>query len=87
MDIFTYGHSIRYKMLLVRLHVYRSIKIKAYKLFENNEANLCTTFCDNSSSVWYIEWNIQINIKGEQRYQFLNPGINSFICIIQNLTS
>ena len=23
---FTYGHSIQYKMLLVRLHVYRSIK-------------------------------------------------------------
>ena len=25
-DGFTYGHSILYKMLLVRLHVYRSIK-------------------------------------------------------------
>ena len=25
-DSFTYGHSIQYKMLLVRLHIYRSIK-------------------------------------------------------------
>ena len=25
-DGFTYGHSIQYKMLLVRLHVYRSVK-------------------------------------------------------------
>ena len=25
-DGFTYGHSIQYKMLLVRLHIYRSIK-------------------------------------------------------------
>ena len=28
-DGFTYGHSIQYKMLLVRLHVYRSIKTKS----------------------------------------------------------
>ena len=26
-DDFTYGQSIQYKMLLVRLHVYRSIKL------------------------------------------------------------
>ena len=25
-DSFTYGHSIQYKMLLVRLHIYRFIK-------------------------------------------------------------
>ena len=36
-DSFTY--SIQYKMLLVRLHVYRSIKLKAYKLFENSDEN------------------------------------------------
>ena len=35
---FTYGHSVQYKMILVRLHVYRSIK--TYKLFENTDADL-----------------------------------------------
>ena len=32
--------SLQYKMLLVRLHVNRSIKLKAYKLFENSDADL-----------------------------------------------
>ena len=37
---FLYGHSIQYKMLLVRLHVYRSIKTNANKLFENSDVDL-----------------------------------------------
>ena len=33
--------SIQYKILLVRLHVYRFVKTyKAYKLFENSDADL-----------------------------------------------
>ena len=44
-DGFTYVHSIQYKMLLVCLHVYRYIKGKAYKLFENNDADVsCLLF-------------------------------------------
>ena len=34
---FIHGHSIQYKMLLVHLHVYRSINLKAIKLFENSD--------------------------------------------------
>ena len=43
-DGFTYTHSIQYKMLLIRLHVYRSIKNKAYKLFDNSDADLSWLF-------------------------------------------
>ena len=39
-DGFTYGHSIQYKMLLVRLHVYRCIKLKSNKQYENSDADL-----------------------------------------------
>ena len=42
MDGFTYGHSIQYKMLLVRLHIdyIDLLKLKAYKLFEISDADL-----------------------------------------------
>ena len=40
-DGFTYSHSIQGKMLLVRLHVHINLlKLKAYKLFENGDADL-----------------------------------------------
>ena len=43
-DGFTYGHSIQYKMLLVRLHIdyirVDLLKLKAYKLFEISDADL-----------------------------------------------
>ena len=41
-DGFTYGHSIQYKMLLVRLHIDYTdlLKLKAYKLFEISDADL-----------------------------------------------
>ena len=41
-DFFTYGHSIQYKMLLIRLQVgyIDPLKLKVYKLFENSDADL-----------------------------------------------
>ena len=48
-DGFTYGHPIQYKMLLVRLHVYRSVKLKAYKLFESSDADLSGFFFEEAS--------------------------------------
>ena len=39
-DGFTYGHSIQYKMLLF-IYIYVDLlKLKAYKLFENSDAEL-----------------------------------------------
>ena len=60
-DGFTYGHSIQYKMLLFVYIYIDLLKLKAYKLFENcdadlswllffKEANLYTTFVTWPSS-------------------------------------
>ena len=48
-DGFTYGQSVQYKMLLVRLHVYidllKVFKLKVYKLFENSDAFIKKPSC------------------------------------------
>ena len=55
-DGFTYGHSIQYKLLLVRLHVYKDLlKLKAYKLFENSDADLSwLLFLKKPTCLWNI---------------------------------
>ena len=55
-DGFTYDHSIQYKLLLVRLHVYKDLlKLKAYKLFENSDADLSwLLFLKKPTCLWNI---------------------------------
>ena len=55
-DVFSYGHSVQYKILLVRLHVYKSFKLKTYKLFENNNDDLSWLF--QRSQLIYLGFNV-----------------------------
>ena len=69
----TYGHSIQYKMLLVRLHIdyIDLLKLKAYKLFEISDSFLKKPTC------LYLAQIIQFSFEGRKHCE--NAGNQCFL--------